>query len=163
VKYLIEECHADVSTRDGDGHTRIYTAAVHMHTHIVRYLKAYVKAQVMKIVMEVNMNVLPFYSDVRRIIVKLFVTYSMYNNCHAHTQFMHTYTHTVHAHTHILYKKIHIHTYVHTHTNTHRLISGVVSKESVRVCFCVELLRTRLYPWSCAQTHAHITDTRTCA
>jgi len=65
VKYLVEKGQAVITTQDEDGNTPVSEAKDNGHTDIADYLIGKVTK---KIVMESNM--LPFYLDVRGIILK---------------------------------------------------------------------------------------------
>jgi len=67
VTYLVENCQADITTKDKDGRTPIKCAEEKGHASIADYLKAH---GVIKIMMGVDMNIFPFYSGVRGIIAK---------------------------------------------------------------------------------------------
>jgi len=66
VQYLIEEWQAAFTTLATNGATPISDAKRRGHTNVVQYLQL----QGMKIVMGIESDILPFYTDVRNIILK---------------------------------------------------------------------------------------------
>jgi len=67
VKYLVEECEAMFSTQGKNGRTPRDVAKYWRQFHVAHYLQT---RELMKVVLEIEWSILPFYNDVRKLIVQ---------------------------------------------------------------------------------------------